>query len=52
MQKNIVGGICVKPLKVSGTWICLAYLTGADYTIKKTMRYVAFETRKPGTGEW
>lgn len=52
MQKDIVGGIYVKPLNVSGTWICWAYLAGANYTVKKTMRYVASKTRKPGTGEW
>lgn len=43
MKKDTVGGISVKPLSDPGIWSCLAYLTEADYTIKKTMRNVAFE---------
>lgn len=43
MKKDTVGGICVKSLSDSGIWSCLAYLTEAHYTRKKTMRNVAFE---------
>lgn len=32
----------VKTLNDSGMWSCLAYLTEADYAIRKAVRYIAF----------
>lgn len=49
--ESTVGGVCVNLWSISRIWSSLAYLTEADYTVKKTRRYVAFETRKPATGE-
>lgn len=43
MKEDTVGGIGVEPLSDPGIRSCLAYLTAADCTIKKTMRNVAFE---------